>query len=54
MEELLKEKGFMRCHQSYIVQKQYVSEFSRNGIVIQDKPIPVSRRYYDGLKKLFG
>ncbi len=53
MEDLLKEKGFIRCHQSYIVQKQYVSEFSRNGMIVQDVQIPVSRRYYDSLKKMF-
>ena len=53
MEDLLKEKGFIRCHQSYIVQKQYVSEFSRNGMIVQDVQIPISRRYYDSLKKMF-
>lgn len=51
MEDLLKGKGFVRCHQSYIVQKQYVNEFSRSGMIIQDVQIPISRRYYDSLKK---
>ena len=53
MEDLLKGKGFVRCHQSYIVQKQYVNEFSRSGMIIQDVQIPISRRYYDSLKKMF-
>lgn len=53
MEDLLKGKGFVRCHQSYIVQKQYVNGFSRSGMIIQDVQIPISRRYYDSLKKMF-
>ncbi len=53
MEDLLKEKGFVRCHQSYIVQKQYVDEFDRNGLIVQEERIPISRKYYDHLKKMF-
>lgn len=53
MEELLHDKGFIRCHQSYMVQKRYVTAFGRSGIQIQDIQIPVSRRYYDELKQIF-
>lgn len=53
MEKLLEKKGFFRCHQSYMVQKRFVTEFGRSGITIADYTIPVSRKYYDDLKNLF-
>lgn len=53
MEQMLKEKGFLRCHQSYMVQKRYVTGFSRNDIMIDGISVPVSRKYYDVLKDLF-
>lgn len=53
MEELLCDKGFVRCHQSYMVQKRYVKAFGRSGIELPDAHVPVSRRYYDELKQLF-
>ena len=52
MEQMLKEKGFLRCHQSYMVQKRYVTGFSRNDIMIDGISVPVSRKYYDVLKDL--
>lgn len=53
LDTLLQSKGFIRCHQSYLVQKRYVDEFGRSGILIQNMRIPVSRRYYDEVKQLF-
>lgn len=53
MEQMLEDKGFLRCHQSYMVQKRYITSFSRNGIVLDEVSIPVSRKYYDILKDLF-
>lgn len=52
MEQILETKGFLRCHQSYMVQKRYVSSFGRSGIVLNGVSIPVSRKYYDSLKDL--
>lgn len=54
LDTLLQSKGFIRCHQSYLVQKRYVDGFRRGGIIIQNTRIPVSRRYYDELKEMFG
>lgn len=53
LDTLLRSKGFIRCHQSYLVQMHYVDEFGRSGILIQNMRIPVSRRYYDEVKKQF-
>lgn len=53
MESLLRDKGFVRCHQSYMVQKRYVTAFGRSGIQLQNTQVPVSRRYYDELKQIF-
>lgn len=53
MEALLRDKGFVRCHQSYMVQKRYVTAFGRSGIQLQNAQVPVSRRYYDELKQIF-
>jgi len=50
MEELLKDKGFVRCHQSYLVQLRYVTGISRTGIYMDDLVIPISRKYYESLK----
>lgn len=53
IEQLLDGKGFLRCHQSYMVQKRLVTGFSRNGIEIQSIRVPVSRKYYDSIKSAF-
>lgn len=53
MEQLLDGKGFLRCHQSYMVQKRLVTSFGRNGITIEFMQVPVSRKYYDALKDRF-
>lgn len=38
---------FMRCHNSYIVNKNYVKRVSSNELIMYDgKSIPVSRRYH--------
>lgn len=53
IEQLLDGKGFLRCHQSYMVQKRLVTSFGRNGIEIESTQVPVSRKYYDSLKDRF-
>lgn len=54
--EILSEDVFIRCHQSYIVNKKYVSKYNKNGVLvlIQDIKVPVSSRRQDYvLKKIF-
>lgn len=54
--EVLSEDVFIRCHQSYIVNKKYVSKYNKNGVLvlIQDIKVPVSSRRQDYvLKKIF-
>jgi two-component system LytT family response regulator len=54
--EILSEDVFIRCHQSYIVNKKYVSRYNKNGVLVlvQDIKVPVSSRRQDYvLKKIF-
>ena len=53
----LKEKdgGFFRCHQSYLVNKIYISSASPREIILKDgKRLPVSRRYQKDIETLHG
>lgn len=56
VEEILSEDVFIRCHQSYIVNKKHVLKYNKNGVLIVnlDFKIPVSSRRKDyTLKKIF-
>jgi len=44
---------FMRCHQSFIINMYHVEELSGNGLMIAGERIPVSRRYYDSVRKRY-
>ena len=47
----IKSKNFIRCHQSYIINLEYIDIFSSNEIVLYDsKKIPVSRKYLSNVK----
>lgn len=56
MENLLKQDGFIRCHQSYLVRSDQIISFNANntltlnGISVN---IPVSRRYQAAIRGLF-
>ena len=45
VEELLADEGFLRCHQSYIVSKRYITGYDSNGIWMDQELIPVGRKY---------
>ncbi len=45
LEEVLKDKGFTRIHQSYMVKDSAVTEFRRTEVYIGDIVLPISRRY---------
>ncbi|MFK7748481.1 MAG: LytR/AlgR family response regulator transcription factor [Kordia sp.] len=56
VEELLSPDLFVRCHQSYVVNKKHVLKYDKNGVLIVhvDIKIPVSSRRKDyTLEKIF-
>lgn len=56
IEEILTEDVFIRCHQSYIVNKKHVLKYSKQGVLVvhMDFKVPVSSRRKDyALKKIF-
>ncbi len=56
IEEILSENIFIRCHQSYIVNKKHVLKYNKQGVLIVnlDFKVPVSSRRKDyTLKKIF-
>lgn len=56
IEEILSEAIFIRCHQSYIVNKKHVLKYNKQGVLIVnlDFKVPVSSRRKDyALKRIF-
>ncbi len=56
IEEILSEEVFIRCHQSYIVNKKHVLKYSKQGVLVVhlDFKVPVSSRRKDyALKRIF-
>ena len=54
LEQMLTDYDFVRCHQSYLVNKRYVKSATRTELELADEVIPVSRRYADAVKESFG
>ena len=54
LEEHVTERGFIRCHQSYIVNSMYVRKIRNYSVLLSDgREIPVSRTRYEQVKKDF-
>lgn len=56
IEEILSESEFVRCHQSYVVNKIHVSKYNKQGVLIvkTDIKVPVSSRRKDyALTRIF-
>ena len=53
LEELLKEDGFVRCHQSYIVSKRFVMDYTRTEIQLEHNTIPIGRKYIEQVYRAF-
>lgn len=56
VEEILSEDTFIRCHQSYIVNKKHVLKYNKQGVLVVhlDIKVPVSSRRKDYvLKRIF-
>ena len=48
LEEELREKGFFRCHKSYLIHLKYVTGYNRQDVTLDNgEIIPVSKRRYE-------
>ncbi len=55
LETLLCDSGFVRCHQSYLVNSRHIRQLSTGAIVLADgTKLPVSRTYFKRLKAMPG
>lgn len=54
LESLLTDKGFVRIHQSYMVQKDQITGVSKEEVMISDISLPVSRKYHSIVKNIYG
>lgn len=52
-EEELPAKGFLRCHQSYIVNLYFVEELGQGQFFIKGTEIPISRKYQKVAKTVY-
>ena len=50
VEEMVKGRGFFRCHQSYLVNSSLVDSYGRKEISAQGISIPMSRKYYEDME----
>ena len=58
IEQLLPNKSFFRCHQSYLINMNYLTEINRDGTLTlksqeHRKIIPVARRKRSEMKRMF-
>lgn len=51
LEEMLKEYGFIRNHQSYLVNSMFVTGHSRTEIKLGETVVPVSRKYVESVRE---
>lgn len=49
LEELLKQDGFLRCHQSYLVALDKITAYRDNALQVGPYEVPVSRRYHESV-----
>lgn len=54
LQETLKEDGFLRCHQSYLVNVQHIRTWSRKEIEVGGCLVPVSRKYAESVREYLG
>lgn len=53
LEETLKEEGFLRCHQSFLVSMRHVTDSTLTHFKIREIEIPISRRYQRFFQEYF-
>ena len=48
LEERLKDRGFFRCHKSFLVNLNYIDSYNRQELLLDDgERIPIAKRRYD-------
>ena len=45
LEEVLKNDGFIRCHQSYLVSLNYITVYTNDTLKVGEYAVPISRKY---------
>lgn len=50
LEQTLSESDFIRCHQSYLVNRRYVQGYSRTEIRVDGITLPISRKYVENVR----
>lgn len=50
VEELVRGKGFIRCHKSYMVNENMIDSVKRTEIIAQGISIRMSRKYYESME----
>lgn len=50
LEETLSEFGFLRCHQSYLVNIKFIQSHARMSLTVAENEIPISRRYIESVR----
>lgn len=50
LEETLSEFGFLRCHQSYLVNIKFIQSHARMSLTVAGNEIPISRRYIESVR----
>ena len=53
MEQQVKQYGFLRIHQSYLVQKTCIREINGFEVVVGETRLPISRKYYKDVLAYF-
>ncbi len=53
IEPVLAERGFIRVHQSFMLRISRINCLSKDSVMLGDKKIPVSRKYYGHLREIF-
>lgn len=51
VEELVSGKDFIRCHKSYMVNRNMIDTVKRTEIIVQGIAVPMSRKYYESMDK---
>ena len=50
VQKMVEGRGFVRCHQSYLVNSNFVDSYGRTEIIVQGISVPVSRKYYEDME----
>lgn len=53
IQDCLEKEGFLRCHQSYLVNMNMIEQISGELINVSDEDIPISRKYSEHVKEVW-